>query len=89
MRHHDRFVRQLEDLAIACAEGLGEQLVGCLFGELLAHPCGFQEQSRTHVFQEDGRRFLDKLSAVVTADEERRDRRIQHAGIGQLKRRRF
>src|SRR6266704_5553492 len=44
--------------------------MGCLFSELLPHPCGFQEQSRTHVFQEDGGRFLDKLSAVVTADEE-------------------
>src|SRR2546426_5105215 len=44
--------------------------MGCLFGELLPHPCGFQEQGRTHVFQEDGGRFLDNLSAVVAADEE-------------------
>src|SRR6266699_131934 len=44
--------------------------MGCLFGELLAHPCGFQEQGRTHVFQEDWSRFLNKLSAVVAANEE-------------------
>src|SRR6266700_7160965 len=44
--------------------------MGCLFGELLPHPCGLQEQGRTHVFQEDWSRFFNKLSAVVAADEE-------------------
>src|SRR5215471_3685744 len=41
-----------------------------LFCELLSHACGFQEQGRTHVFQENGSRFLDKFSAVIAADEE-------------------
>src|SRR5260370_19468010 len=44
--------------------------MGCFFGELLAHPCGFQQEGRAHVVQEDGGRFLDKLSTVVAADEE-------------------
>ncbi len=44
--------------------------MGGLSGELFPHACGFQEQSRSHVFQEDRGRFLDELSAVVAADEE-------------------
>src|SRR2546426_10095309 len=61
---------RLVDEWFSWTEGFGEQLMGCFFGELLAHPCGLQQQGRAHVFQEDGGRFLDKLSTVVAADEE-------------------